>query len=250
MKKLSRLMLSLSLAGLVFILLLLVWQFIPNSLLGPLMVSRSSVITVASELQDMSLLNTSEYKMRLRFPYDFAQGKPDWTLYKNTWDFNQELFSKKIDPANYPDGQVPELWQSGEFYLQCRSIGVDPFDFRYDFLVLSVILKGGVDLSRIVEIQGLYGPGMDQKNDSHNITLPGAEITEFIIEDMDMTQQGYPDAPISPEELRYLVELLSPRIEQLAMDAGLLEDADLQAQQLMNRILTVAGNNQITLNQP
>lgn len=237
----KKILLVVSLAAAVLIGVMLWGSLNPYSWAGKLWSSKSSVATVESELYKLADLNTAEYRMRLIFPYDFTEGTADWLMYKNTWELNPSLFADRIDPAQYVDGQIPEEWKSGAFYRDCRLAGIDPFEFRYDFLVLSVVVKAGTDLSVFSESLGGTPPIVMKKTETGQkeltIDLPAPEIHEMIIEDLDNREWGYPDPPVSPEEWRQLVDFLRPRMEQWALDAGILEEADRQSRILLQGLL-------------
>lgn len=236
-------LLIVSLLVLILLAVLLWGSLNPYSWAGKLWSSKTSVTTVETELYKLAELNTAEYRMRLIFPYDFVEGPADWLMYKNTWDLNPAVFTSRTDPAQYVDGQLPEEWKNGAFYRECRLAEIDPFDFRYDFLVLSVVIKAGTDLSVLSESLGGTPPIVMRKNENGEkelvVDLPPAQINEMMIEDLDAREWGYPDPPVSPEEWRQLVDFLSPRMEQWALDAGILEEADRQSCVLLQSLLQV-----------
>lgn len=244
MKGLRRFILWISFLLFIFLGFLVWGKVNPDSLFSNLWIEKQAVQSNFIEVQQLAQLNTAEYKMRLIFPYDFIEGSPDWALYKNLWDLHPEDFLEKMDPENYPNGILPDLWKDGVFYRDCRELGIDPYNFRYDFLVLSVHVKAGVELMN----QGLPGQTLEMEwvQDSQqgrvlSIKMPEPEISQWIFEDLDTKAWGYPDAAISPEELRRLVEFLSPQIEARVMETGITEEARTQAMELTAFLLQGAG---------
>lgn len=248
----KRILMTLSLLTLLVLGFLLGSRFFPDSILGSLWSSRQSAVITQVELEKLSLLNTAEYRMRLIFPYDFVDSETDWVMYKNMWEFHRSLFYSKSDPSEYVGGVLPQEWAAAAFYAQCRDAGIDPFLFRYDFLVLPVRVKAGLDLSSLENHFGelpLMVPYLDEQGHSIlQLNLPPADITSVEVEDLDSREWGYPDAPISPEELRVLIDLLQPAIDKRIRESGILEEADRQARLLLESLFSGSGYSRIEYN--
>jgi len=229
------------------LLILMLWgQWDPFSWIGNLYSSSSSVMTVESELKKLALLNTAEYQMRIIFPYDFVDSPSDWAMYKNYYDYYPGEFAINSDPAEYVNGELPEKWQGAPFYGMCRQAGIDPFNFRYDVLIFSVIVKAGTDLNSIsgIGLEDSIIQASDDKDSQWILQLPDAVITDLIIEDLDYREWGYPDPAITPEEYRALVEFLRPRMEEVAIKKGILDVAEKRRNHLLRQLLeqTVPDN--------
>jgi len=231
MKKTPVLLPFISLAVLALLLFLLLGQWDLSSFTSKFWDSETALEVIEEELHHLAILNTAEYRMRLIFPYDFIQGQVDWVQYKSLWDYNQDGFKLRTDPAEYVDGKLPELWQNALFYKECKEAGIDPFEFRYDFLVLSVVVKAGTDMETLG-----FGQNMD---------LPEPVITDLIFEDLDHSQWGYPDPPVSPDELRGILQFLTPYIEDIALKEGILTQAQEKRDRLIESFLKQAGYGEI-----
>lgn len=244
----KRLLLILSLIVLLVLGFLLGNRLFPESFLGQLWSSSHSAVVTQVELKRLSLLNTAEYRMRLIFPYDFVDSQPDWLMYKNFWEFHRSTFYSRIDPAEYVDGQLPGEWAAGPFYARCREAGIDPYLFKDDFLVLPVWAKAGVDLSSMNDTlagEPLAALLEEEGETLLRIHLPKADITDLVIEDQDSREWGYPDARISPEDLKYLITYLLPDIEERVRKSGLLEQADRQARMILESLFAGSGYSRI-----
>lgn len=238
MRILKAILVIVSIVALLLVVLMLWGRLDPRGWAAQLWSERSASSSELVEMEYLAQLNTAEYRMELIFPYDFVQGTPDWGLYKNLWDLHPANFYSKIDPDSYSDGELPPQWVDGPLYAQCREIGVDPYYFRFDFLVLSVLVKAGVDLDSQAAISVEYFT--EEGQEQVVLQMPQAEITELSFLDQSSSERGYPDAPISPRELRALVELLTPAIEKQALEAGILQEADEHAREIVEHLLLIS----------
>lgn len=198
---------------------------------------RSAAFTVAEEIGDLYLLNTSEYRMKLLFPYDFVDRDLNWWYIK-------EMYERGIEA----DEQLEELVR---IYETCLHSGFDPAIEAYEFIVLTAVVKAGINISGTVfENPALYGPnGMDdymrieegEKGKRITLRIPDTEVTDLYIDDRRPGSDNFPDAEMTPSQWRDLVNFLDPYIREKVIELGILDDASLNSRILLEKILKDSG---------
>lgn len=214
----------------------------------PLPWQSSRVTTVYSSLLESSqssLLNTAEYSLKIIFPYDFIEEGDDvpWKQLQSYYNYRRDEYLINEIPEMYPERKVPELWKYAGLYRICRESGLDPAYDSLSFVVVEAGLKAGLSLppggpeqeeSDFLRIDGPRG-----KNISLN--LPAVAITDIIIRDRPVQGQGYPELKMTPDQWSRLIEMMTPRIEGLAVEKGLLQEAERGAVQLITDLFEGAG---------
>lgn len=205
--------------------------------LGFLRERKESAYTVAEEVGDLYLLNTSEYRMKLIFPFDFVDRDVSWWSVK-------EMYERGFEA----DENQQELIH---IYKACLDGGFDPSVDIYDFIVFTAVVKAGINISGTVfENPALYEPGsldsylkIDETGTGRNISVyvPEAEITDLYIDDRKPSSDNFPDAQMTPAQWRDLVEFLEPRIREKVISLGILEDAAENSRKLIETILRDSG---------
>ncbi|MBB6482077.1 DUF4230 domain-containing protein [Spirochaeta isovalerica] len=200
-----------------------------------------SAYTVAEEIGDLYILNTTEYRLKLIFPYDFVDRDLSWWAVK-------EMYERGIEG----DENQEELKR---IYKACLDGGFDPAIDVYEFIILNAVVKAGINISGTVfENPSLYpeeslssymkvaGEGEKRVVDIH---LPAAEITDLYIDDRKPSSDSFPDARITPARWRDLVDFLQPRIRDKVIELGILDDADKNNRELISKILKDSGFSEV-----
>jgi len=198
---------------------------------------KESAYTMADEIGDLYLLNTSEYRMKLIFPYDFIDRDVDWWKIKQFYDQRLEV----------KDNQREQL----RIYESCINAGFDPAIDVYDFIILTAVVKAGINISGTVyENPRLYNNGnlhkyisIDESDNKKSISLllPEVEITDYYIEDRRPDSDNFPDAELTPGQWRDLVDFLNPLIVEKVIQFGILENARENSRILIEKILKDSG---------
>lgn len=208
--------------------------------------------SILEEIRTINKLETAAYDMKVVFPYDFIGNQEvNWGFLKYQYDREPDLFLIKTDPAWHPGGRLPEDWNGADIYDLCRQVGLDPGWPDYRFIVISVSVRAGVDLDLWIDSFTVAQPGddvggIDILTDENGIkTLRIKEVpvvvTSFIIEDRDSSVDGFPDVPLSPREWRLLVDGLRPKLQDMALEGGLMETAGEGSRSFISGIFTAAG---------
>ena len=161
--------------------------------------------------------------------------------------FWETVFREKKIQAVYASAESIE----DTALLDCavyRLRAVYPFDFPGvaeklpllkpdEFCVISARIAAGYDLSAL--------PLPEGTGDRLVWALGEPRITSFIIEDGIMKKEGFPDVEITPEEWRLIVENITPLIRQMAVERGIMEEAEQFSREYLTRLFKGAGYDQI-----
>jgi hypothetical protein len=135
---------------------------------------------------------------------------------------------------------------------------VYPFDFpelpedlpvlmgRNDFCVISAQVTAGYDLTTLLSLpqdQNL----ITRTGEEIHLNLGKPEITSFKVADQVVKDKGFPDMAVTPEEWRIIVVALTPLIEQMALDHGIIEEAEQYGRDFFLRLFKGAGYENITI---
>lgn len=196
----------------------------------------SSAYTVAQEVSDLYLLNTSEYKLKLIFPYDFVDRDISWWAVKEIYESQLEV-----------DADQQELV---EIYKACLNSGFDPAIDVYDFIIITAVVKAGINISGTVfENPAFYEEGLDSylriegegAEKTISLYIPPAEITEFYIDDRKPSDDNFPDAQLTPARWKELIDFLHPKIREKVIELGILKDAGENSRELISKLLKDNG---------
>lgn len=204
---------------------------------SPFSSKKESAYTVAEEIGDLYLLNTSEYRVKLIFPYDFISRDVNWWRMKS-------LYEQNIEPEESEKNQL-------EIYSSCIAAGIDPAVDNYNFIILTAIVKAGINISGTAYdnpqaydqelLSQFISINNNEKGKSISLFIPDAEITEFFIEDRKPDNDNFPDAELTPGQWRDLVDFLNPRIVEKVIDLGILDYAGENSRVLVEKILKDSG---------
>nr|MDA3941444.1 hypothetical protein [Spirochaetia bacterium] len=87
---------------------------------------------ILKEIHKVSNLSTVEYIYKSVFPFDFIDQNTKW----------KNLLIKESKNISLTELEKDSLW----IYKQCKSIGIDLEYDIYDFVVITSIVKAGLDL--------------------------------------------------------------------------------------------------------
>ncbi len=207
---------------------------------------------ILTELRPVFALSTVEYTYKSVFPYDFFPEESDFV---------------RLRALFYSDRDVPpELEEEMELYRLCRKVGIDPGNKSFDFVVVTSRVKAGYDLSGSAwnpESKG-QAPSLipvsvfttDKKSAEGNtrsrvvLRLPEPRISDFIIEDETSDAYQYPDIELTAEKWRLITDYLREKVRTRVVEEGILEHAERRAQDLMSRLLSEAGWEEIRFVDP
>lgn len=163
------------------------------------------------EIREMGMLYTLEYVHKTVFPYDFLDP-----------GLNYESILRTLRSGT---GSVRELLSPAEQeYLSTRNLanrlGIRTAGGAADFVVATVIVRAGIDLSSVrMEIRE------EGRAKSVTATLPRADIIDLIIEDPHSGNYPYPDIKLNPAAWREIAKYIEERIRQKIISEGILETA-------------------------
>ncbi len=234
--------LRISIPALIFVFaFLLINRITPGLSFSNLSFFRSekiSTYTIAEEVRDLYVLNTTEYRMKLIFPFDFIEKDYNWWAIKEIYENDIEIPEDKIKNYN--------------IYQTCINSGFDPAIDLYKFIVLTVVVKAGINISGTVyENLSIINESFSEKpikiiergDGKKDISLyfPDIEITEYYVEDRIPENDNFPDASLTPGQWKNLLVFLAPLIKEEVLELGILENARVNSELLIERILKDSG---------
>ena len=203
---------------------------------------KHSAFTIAEEIGDLYQLNTSEYRVKLIFPFDFAEREFNWWIVKEAFEMGYALDEKMDDEM--------------AIYQSCLNAGFDPAVNTYEFIVLTAVVKAGINISGTVfenpslfenQIIDEYISIEESADDKKIISLciPKVEVTDYYIEDRKPDSDNFPDAKLTPVQWRDLVKFLNPLIQEKVIQLGILKNAENNSRELIERILIDGGFSEV-----
>ncbi len=223
-----------------------------GSILGDLGIIRTRTqafsIAFLKEIKELYTFNTVEYIYKAVFPHDYLPPG------ENKIQAVRRLQARKnITKDELTDAELQYL----EAYDLSRDIGIDPW--ANEFVVLTVIVTGGFDLSNTVfenpesaspdELSKYFTVTEEHGDDkivkSIYLNLPRPEITDIVIEDIDPEKYLYPDVKIDAREWKNLVLFTRNRVSEKVVNEGILERAETNGEQFLRIFLNQAGYDKI-----
>jgi hypothetical protein len=223
-----------------------------GSILGDLGLIRTRTqafsVTFLKEIRELYTFNTVEYIYKTVFPHDYLPGGENQI---------QSIRRLQARQNSAKDDLTDTERQFLEAYTLSRNIGIDPWS--NEFVVLTVIVTGGFDLSNTVfenpetaspEELSEYFTITEEREDTRtlktiHLKLPQPEITDIIIEDIDPTKYLYPDIKIDAREWKQLALFTRERIAEKVIREGILERAETNGEQFLRIFLNQAGYDRI-----
>ena len=204
-------------------ILLLSWKF--QFLENPFVSKKTEIHSeaVLKKIADIGRLDTVEFIHRLVFPYDLLSSDVDIGRLPQRFKEGAALSSEEIEALS-----VISI---------AADAGLSLENDNYSFTVLTVKVRAGYDFSM------LNGCRMEksESGDTISISLPEAEISEIIIEDLHSGNYGFPDMNISPERWEKLTTALRPIIIDEAEKRGLTEKAAVNGRRMIETVLLASG---------
>ena len=195
----------------------------------PFMYNTKSSYTeiILKEIHKVSNLSTVEYIYKSVFPFDFIDKDTDW----------KTILSKEAKNDFLSEIEIDKL----KLYNQCKSIGINLESNIYDFVVITSIVKAGLNLEK-------WFHSDDILIESKNITLriPETVITNFTIEDPDSSRYKYPDMDVTPIQWKQITEYVEEKIRLKVLEDGILKNAELRGNEFIKSILLESGWENVT----
>lgn len=107
---------------------------------------------------------------------------------------------------------------------------------KYDFCIISAQVTAGYDLENL---------SLNFVDNRITLNLGEPQITSFKVADQVVTGQGFPDMAITPEEWGAIVEGVTPLIEELSLNRGIIDEAQGYGQDFFRRLFEGAGYDRV-----
>ncbi len=202
----------------------------------------TSVYTSLLESTGDALLNSSEYSLKIIFPYDFIEREDldsvPWRDLQRLYDTYREDYLLRENPELYPDRKIPDEWKYAALYRLCRENGLDPASDPRSFVVIAAGIKAGI---RLMDRESYLISVESGEDKTLKLRLPPADITDIIIIDRPVEDQGFPEVRITPQQWSSLIDTITPGIIRMAVDKGILEEAERSAVSLLKGLFEGAG---------
>lgn len=114
-------------------------------------------------------------------------------------------------------------------------------DDKDDFCVLSAQVTAGYDLSALLNLRANPRPPVSLEDGRVMVRLGPPEITSLRVDDKLVNQEVFPDIKITPEEWRIIVDAMKPRIRDMALENGILEEAESYGRDFFTGLFQGAG---------
>lgn len=182
----------------------------------------SSTEIILKEINKVATLSTVEYIYKSVFPFDFIDEDTDWRKILSKQNKNELLTTKEMDNIL--------------IYNQCMSIGIDLEQNIYDFVVITSIVKAGLNLEDKLSKEDIIIEGK-------NITLrmPQTIITKFTIEDPDSSKYSYPDLDVDPMNWKQITKYVEEKIRIKVLEDGILKNAETRGNEFIKSLLMESG---------
>ena len=199
-------------------------------------------VAVLEEVRDLFLFQTVEYIYKTVFPYDFVPADYDW-----------RSLLRKVSQESPLSAEETEYLS---IYRFCEEIGIRLDSNRYEFVVITAVVRGGFDLQGTVyespeEFDNLKKyVRVDEEEKTLFLRLPKPVIVDFTIEDSTAADYTYPDIEISPENWKKLTDFVSEKIREQVIAEGILELAKQRGQTFIEKLLIDAGLQRVVFLDP
>ena len=182
---------------------------------------------ILKEIHKVSNLSTVEYIYKSVFPFDFIDEETNW----------KTLLLKEAKNEVLSKIEIEKL----KLYNQCKSIGINLESNIYDFVVITSIVKAGLNLENGLDSEDVIIEGK-------NITLkiPQTVITNFTIEDPDSSRYQYPDIDVTPMQWKQITDYVEEKIRLKVLEDGILKIAELRGNEFIKSILLESGWENVT----
>lgn len=209
-------------------------EFYPGGPILDLFKGAQSTATssILKEVESMAQLNLAEYRIKAVYPYDYLPKDVDWPELKSYYNF----ISKERAIEVYGQENV-------EHYETALSMGLDPGNLKYDFLMITAEVQAGYDLDEWLADESInqIREEVSEAGKILYVTLPKPKILDVIIVDKNQADEGYPDTKVEPEQLQALAVKLMPLVEDMAIEKGILVIAEEEGRLLLESLFLSAG---------
>ncbi len=202
---------------------------------------------VLEDMREIFTFHTVEFVYKAVFPHDYME--------------EGVSIESIMQTLRSGSGKIEDLLSESEqeyleVYKLAKSIGIDIEADPFDFVVLTVIVRGGFDLSGTVyedpgsaereEIEHwltVFPPEVPDREGKGRIVvkLPRAEITDIYIEDETSLSYNYPDIRIDPDGWKRLTDYVRKKSIDKILKEGILEIAASNAESFLQSFLLQAG---------
>ena len=204
--------------------------------------TRRTVVSAGllAEVRDMYTFNTVEYVYRAVFPFDFLHADTSIETILSRLRGASGRIEDVLTPREYEHWRAWNLARTHRF-----SVSAD----RPDFVVITVIVRGGFDLAGTVWDRGISaGPDevatVMRTTDSPRhilVQLPRATITDVIIEDINTARYRFPDFALQPAAWREIAGFVADAVRERTIAEGLLLAAEANGREFVGGMLQTAG---------
>lgn len=205
---------------------------------------------VLREVREVYQLSTIEYVYRTVFPYDFMD--PSVSI-------GSIMETLRTATGSVETLLSPEEREYFQAYNLSREVGLATGGDEYEFLVVSVVVGAGYDLSdtvlalpsalsddelaQTVRIREEIEDGGVVR--SISLPLPETVITHVVIEDRDTASYPYPDVSIQPDGWRRVADFVSERVRERTIDDGILTEAAERGRTAIRSLLLGSGYDRV-----
>jgi hypothetical protein len=195
---------------------------------------------VLAEVREICRLNTVECHYKVVFPFDFD--RPGVTETKILAKIKKHLNADLGDFLS-PDER---LWLKA--VSLARANGLNPYAPKYDFLVATVVIKGGFDLQgQPPRLESSSRREGGRTIRSATLVLPPATVTSVVVEDPLRENYPFPDLALSPRGWKEIAGFIKENAVDQGVKDGLLDKAARQAAAWLEPLLIQAGYDEISI---
>lgn len=220
-----KLKITLTVITISIILFLLLFPPLRSSHLHPFQIQSQQQRTMESiKNVRISEFRSSRYRYKSLFPYDFIYGNPPW----NILIYTNPKYLTEEDRLNL------------EFYNECMEIGIDLEKIDYFFLI-EIEATAGFDMDNYlqnIEIE------FNTEESYIKLPTPQTKLNDLVILD-HLKDSDFPDVEITPEKWKDLMELLTPKLEEMVIDHGILELSDETNKSFIEELFLSLGWNSV-----
>jgi len=128
-----------------------------------------------------------------------------------------------------------------KLFNQCKAIGINLGSNIYDFVVITSIVKAGLNLEK-----GFHSEDIIIEGKNITLKIPKTVITNFTIEDPDSSSYPYPDIDVTPMQWKQITDYVEEKIRLKVTEDGLLKNAELRGNEFIKSMLLESGWENVT----
>lgn len=195
-----------------------------------------------TEIRELGALHTVEYVHKTVFPFDFLDEGINFDSILRTLRTGKGTVRSLLSPAE-------------QEYLETRNLaaklGLSTAKGSSDFVVITVIVRGGIDLSgTTLEVREVRDPSSGRvSGKAARLLLSGPEILDLVIEDPRPENYPYPDIKLNPAAWRELAMFVEDRVREKILTGGMLRTALENGKNFLSTLLRQSGFSEIEISQ-